>query len=373
MMIDLCHGRLPLVLFYLPVVSGNLSKNRKGCVNVLNFDKERFIRIQKGAVDLAEPIGETIDKLYKDGKLENIFLIGSGGVALLLHPAAQLIKKHSTFPVYTEIAAEFMASPEKAFSEKSVVVIPSLSGTTKESLELAEFCKGKGATVLSLVGTENTPLEELSDYSFYNGILDDTSSENYYIQGLLIATRILLNTKDLSEEKYSLIMKNLKALPESLVKVKEDTENKAEEFAKKHKDTTYHIMTGAGNTWPETYYYGMCILEEMQWIRTRPVHAADFFHGTLELVEPDVSIIVIKGEDETRPLSDRVEKFAVKYSDEVTIFDTKEYDLEGIDEEVRSLVSPIVLATLLERVSVHLEKERNHPLSTRRYYKKVEY
>jgi hypothetical protein len=23
----------------------------------------------------------------------------------------------------------------------------------------------------------------------------------------------------------------------------------------------------------------------MQWIRTRPVHAADFFHGTLELVE----------------------------------------------------------------------------------------
>jgi fructoselysine-6-phosphate deglycase len=117
----------------------------------------------------------------------------------------------------------------------------------------------------------------------------------------------------------------------------------------------------------------MCILEEMQWIRTRPVHAADFFHGTLELVEPDVSIIVMKGEDESRPLSDRVENFVVKYSNEVTIFDTKDYELEGISEEVRPLVSPVVLATLLERISAHLEVVRNHPLTTRRYYKKVEY
>lgn len=343
---------------------------------MLNFDKERFIRIEKGAVDLAEPIGNAIDELYKEGKMESLFLIGSGGVALLLHPAAQLIRQHSTFPVYTEIAAEFMSRPEKVFAdnaEKSVVVIPSLSGTTEESLELAKFCREKGATVISLVGTENTPLESLSNYSFYNHVKDDTSSENYYIQGLLIAARVLVNTGDFTEEKYSLILKNLKALPEVLVDVKEATEDKAEKFAKKHKDTDYHIMTGSGNTWPETYYYGMCILEEMQWIRTRPVHAADFFHGTLELVEPDVSIIVIKGEDETRHISDRVERFALKYSEEVTIFDTKEYELKGIEEEVRPLFAPIVLATLLERVSAHLEKERNHPLTTRRYYKKVEY
>jgi fructoselysine-6-phosphate deglycase len=340
---------------------------------MLNFDKERFVRIQRGAVDLAEPIGEAIDQLFKEDKLDNLFLIGSGGVALLLHPAAKMINEYCAFPVYTEIAAEFMAKPRKAFSDKSLVVIPSLSGTTKESLELAKFCREKGATVLSLVGTENTPLEALSDYSFYNGILDDVSSENYYIQGLLIATRILLNTKAITEEKYSFIINNLKLLPEQLVKVKEATEEKAARFAQKHKETGYHIITGAGNTWSEAYYYGMCILEEMQWIRTRPVHAADFFHGTLELLEPNVSIIVMKGEDESRALSDRVENFVVKYSDEVTIFDTREYELEGISDEVRPLVSPVVLATLLERISTHLEKERNHPLTTRRYYKKVAY
>ena len=76
------------------------------------------------------------------------------------------------------------------------------------------------------------------------------------------------------------------------------------------KDEPYHIITGAGSTWPEAYYYGMCILEEMQWIRTRPVHASDFFHGTLELVEKGVSVFVFKGEDASRPLVERVENFA---------------------------------------------------------------
>src|SRR4029453_10016124 len=99
-------------------------------------------------------------------------------------------------------------------------------------------------------------------------------------------------------------------LPRLLVDVKEAFEPRAKEIAEVLKDETYHIITGAGSTWPEAYYYGMCILEEMQWIRTRPVHASDFFHGTLELVEKGVSVILLKGEDAYRPLSDRVERFA---------------------------------------------------------------
>ena len=78
-------------------------------------------------------------------------------------------------------------------------------------------------------------------------------------------------------------------------------EPKAEAFAKMLAGADYHIITGAGNVWPQAFYYGMCILEEMQWIRTRPVHASDFFHGTLELVEKGVSVILFKGEDALPP------------------------------------------------------------------------
>jgi fructoselysine-6-phosphate deglycase len=117
----------------------------------------------------------------------------------------------------------------------------------------------------------------------------------------------------------------------------------------------------------------MCILEEMQWIRTRPVHGADFFHGTLELLEPGVSLFLLKGEDEFRPLGDRVEAFAKRYTDKLHVLDAASVDLPGISNSVRAMISPVILATLLERLSAHLEVLRDHPLTTRRYYKRVEY
>ena len=136
----------------------------------------------------------------------------------------------------------------------------------------------------------------------------------------------------------------------------------------------FHIITGAGSTWPEALYYGMCILEEMQWIRTRPVHAAEFFHGPLELVEPGVSCILMKGEDRSRSLVDRVDQFVHTYSDRILLLDTTSVAMPGISEGVRALISPVLLATLLERVSsLHLEVKRNHPLKTRRYYRSVAY
>ena len=65
-------------------------------------------------------------------------------------------------------------------------------------------------------------------------------------------------------------------------------------------------------------------MEEMQWMRTRPISAANFFHGTLEVIERDIPAMLIKGEDVTRPEMDRVEKFVQTISAKVTVFDDHE-------------------------------------------------
>ena len=46
----------------------------------------------------------------------------------------------------------------------------------------------------------------------------------------------------------------------------------------------------------------------------------------------------MKGDDETRPLVDRVENFVRKYSDVVEVWDTKDFELEGIDEDMRKFM-----------------------------------
>jgi fructoselysine-6-phosphate deglycase len=256
-------------------------------------------------------------------------------------------------------------------TEKSIVVMPSLSGTTKESVALLAKLKEIGATVLTLVGHEETPLGKGGDHVFVNFAEDDTSCESFYLQSLFIALAIMKYRGEL--DNHDALVAELSRMPELLLEVKRAYEPKAEAFAKILAGSDYHIVTGAGNVWPQAFYYGMCILEEMQWIRTRPVHASDFFHGTLELVEKDVSVVLFQGEDALRPLAERVQNFVPNYTNKLAVLDTAEFELPGISPEVRALVSPVLLATVLERISAHLEVMRNHPLTTRRYYKRVAY
>lgn len=337
---------------------------------MLNFDEPRFLRIQSGAVALAARIDDTISSALASGA-DNLFFLGTGGVAYLMQPAYQLLQRRSTFSTFIDYPAELVLTDAANLTKKSIVVMPSLSGTTKESVAMLSKLQEVGATVLTFVGNEETPLGKDGDHVFVNFAEDDTSCESFYLQSLLVALSIMKFRKEI--DNYDEVVSELKRLPELLLEVKRSFEPKAEAFATRIAASDYHIFTGGGNTWPAALYYATCILEEMQWIRTRPVHASDFFHGTLELVEKGVSVVLFKGEDAFRPLAERVENFVPSYTDKLTVLDSKEFALPGISDEVRSLASPIVLATVLERVSAHLEVMRNHPLVTRRYYKRVAY
>jgi fructoselysine-6-phosphate deglycase len=337
---------------------------------MLELDRSRYLSIQSGAVAQAANIDQAIADWLGQGA-ENLFFAGTGGAAILMQPAAQLLQRRSRFPVFAEITAELVAGGHVHFGPKSIVVIPSVSGTTKESVELVAQCKARGARVLSLVGHGDTPLGRDADVACVNFAEDDTSCESFYIQSLLLALSLQRHRNEITD--YDTHLAELKLLPELLLGVKDQYAAEAEAYAGKIEREPYHLITAAGNCWPEAWYFAMCILEEMQWIKTRPVHAADFFHGPLELVEQGVSVAIYKGEDQYRPLADRVENFCKRYTDKTYVLDTAKFELPGLSAETRALVSPAVLSSALERLSEFLADRRGHPLTTRRYYKKVPY
>jgi len=55
------------------------------------------------------------------------------------------------------------------------------------------------------------------------------------------------------------------------------------------------------------------------------------------------------------------------------VLDTADFVPRDTPARLRSLLAPAFMATILERLSAHLEKMRSHPLVTRRYYNRVEY
>jgi fructoselysine-6-phosphate deglycase len=338
---------------------------------MLNFEEDRFLGVQSGAVGLAGAIADAIGSLVGSGNACNVHFLGTGGAAILMQPAVQLLRERSALPVFDGYTAELIEGNSRNLGPGSIVVLPSLSGTTKESVEFLKFAKRRGAKVITLVGDTATPLGQGGDHVFTNPAADDTSSESFYIQSLLIALSILKHRGEI--ENHTQLVEELQIVPQALLEIKKALEPHANSYARAIAGHDYHIVTGAGNVWPEAFYFGMCILEEMQWIRTRPVHASDFFHGTLELVEDGVSVLLLKGEDYARPLAERVETFVPSVGGDLTVLDTANYPTEGISPELRALLSPAIVATILERVSAHLEVMRDHPLSTRRYYRRVDY
>ncbi len=341
---------------------------------MLTFDEPRFLSIQSKAAALEPAIRRVVEDAVAGGA-RSLFFLGTGGAAILMQPAARYLSRRIAFPVFAEASAELVLSGHPYLGERALVVIPSLSGTTTESVEALRYCKARGARVISLVGHAGTPLASEADHCFVNFAEDDTSSESFYIQSFLIALSLERALGDgAAHEGFAQdIVRDLPRLPEALLDAKRMMEPKAEALAAHIAGSPWHIITGAGGTWPEAVYYGMCILEEMQWIRTRPVHASDFFHGTLELIEAGVSVILFKGEDETRPLVERVESFARQHTDRIAVVDARDYGLPGLSPRTRALMSPAVIATVMERVSAHLEVMTAHPLTTRRYYKRVPY
>ncbi|MFT4214769.1 MAG: SIS domain-containing protein [Microbacterium sp.] len=337
---------------------------------MLDFDTARFLRIQNGALALVNPLRVAIANLVDEGA-KNIFFVGAGGAGRLMEPAAQLIARHSDFPVYLENAAELVAMGTTNLGRHSIVVIPSLSGTTAEAIAVLEHAQQRRAHVLSLTAHADSPVATRADLTFTAFAEDDTSSESFYLQSLVIALALLSRLGRYN--RLDATLAELETLPALLAEVKRSFEQSAAQIARSIQHDQYHILTGAGPAWTEAWYYGTCILEEMQWIRTRPVHASDFFHGTLELVEAGVSVIVLTGEDASRPLADRVQRWLPTVTDRMTVIDAADFALPGISPHVRALIPHVLIATALERVSAHLQVLRSHPLTTRRYYRRLDY
>ncbi|MCD7896865.1 MAG: SIS domain-containing protein [Planctomycetaceae bacterium] len=336
---------------------------------MFNFDVPRYEGVVNNALALRPVIEKAADEISQKG-YDNIFFIGCGGTYAHYLPLKYMMDTQSEIESHALIAAEFMLMGHKRFNKNSVCVFSTRSGDTKEIVEAMKFCKEAGARTVLYLSNPGTPAQQYADYLFQSFAEDDCLAEAIYLTNIPFAARLLKNKGCFPG--YDKFMDQLGQVTPYFVKAKELYEDRCKAVAERHKDTDYHMVIGSGNVWGEAYDYAMCILEEMLWIKTKAIHAAEFFHGTLELVEKDTSLLLFYGEDETRPLMDRVMKFSKNVTDAIAVFDTKDIDLP-LDAEFRKFISPVVIYVITERLSCHLERVRNHPLTTRRYYRQMEY
>lgn len=339
-------------------------------MNYKGYNRETYLEGMQKTLALRPVIEKYMEDIFSHG-IENIVLCGIGGTISIMLPIEKFLKKRTKMPVYVENAAELVLGNNKAIGKKSLVVLYSASGTTKETVEAVRYCNEHHIPNIGVSYKKDTPLYEELKYPILGIGEDEYSCDGDYMNLFLIASEFLKKNGDMPD--YESFMQALARLPEAMADTKEEADAAMKELAYGIKDETYHMLVGAGNVWGPTYCFAMCYMEEMQWMKTKSIQSPEFFHGTLELLEEDTNIMIFNGEDETRPLTDRVIHFANKISKKVRVIDTKDYVSGKVDEKYRGDFSPAILEAVLGRLTAHLEDATGHSLDIRRYYRVMEY
>lgn len=309
---------------------------------------------------------------------DHVFFVACGGSLSIMHPAKFMLDQTSaSLPSDVYNAAEFTHRAPRRLTRKSVVVLCSMTGTTRETVAAAEFAGEAGALTISLTVDPESPLARASDHvvrfeaPYTTGVPIDAKNSNYariyqIVQGL--AARY-----DGAGDMAAL-MDSLGALQSVIDRAQAVFAPRfdayAPHFAKQ--DMIYTMASGA--SYGAAYSYAICVLMEMQWINSHPVHANEFFHGAFEVLDENRCYILMKGLDDTRPLEDRAEAFLHRFgrAGNILVVDAAEVDFTGIAPQFRGALAPLVFFDTLWTFAYRLADLRGHEMMTaRRYMKKL--
>lgn len=334
---------------------------------MLKFNEQKQIDDIQGALDLRPEVEKIIDSVWEKG-FDNIYYLGIGGTYASAMQAVTYINGKSNLPAYVQHAAEYYTTGNKRLTKDSIVILSSVTGTTQEVVKAVDEIKTVGATLIGFIDTKHSPLAEKCDY-----VITYPAPGTEQIKFFMVADRLMKNNGEFDD--YEDYYQELDAhLAKGLVEAEKQADAFGLAFAEKHRHDAMHYFIGAGNQWGAVYSYAMCYWEEQSWLRSKSIHAAEFLHGTLEIVDETTPVTLFLGEDEQRPLAERVKNLLPRICGNYTFIDSKDYAVEGISEKYRGRVlSFLLMHCVTQRIDAHVEKLNCHPLEIRRYYRQFDY
>ena len=97
---------------------------------MLKFDEQKAVDSVNGALALRAEIERITDEIWSSG-FDGIYWLGIGGTWASCLQAEVFMKERSALPVYVEQAAEFLTTGNKRFTDRSVVIFSSVTGSRK--------------------------------------------------------------------------------------------------------------------------------------------------------------------------------------------------------------------------------------------------
>lgn len=165
-----------------------------------NYNVEAFLKEGQEVYGLRGTIEKAVDEVCANG-VSKVVLTGVGGTIFELMSIKCIFDKYSTYDCILKNGAELLVEQPDWIDDHTVVITGSKSGDTPETVQACKYCKERGAKVIALVGTEDCPLAEYTDYPIVSPIPGMTHT---YFKFNLIALRMIYNHGEFDQyEKYA--------------------------------------------------------------------------------------------------------------------------------------------------------------------------
>lgn len=323
--------------------------------------------------DVKATIGR-IRTMLEAKPFDSVYFVACGGSRATMYPGKYILERETDKVTVDNFTAnEFVHTPPKRFTENSIVVFNSYSGTTAETVAALELAKAKGARTIAFTMWPDRAIGQADEVVFYE---DEPSNPPPTFLTIFPAVyQVVFTILDVLEGTgwTPVITDALEQLDDIYAVERAKREQELRDFANKYYQEPIFYTTGAGMDYQMCYIMTVCILLEAQWIHSAAIHAGEFFHGPFEVVDESTPYFVTLGLDETRPLEERAHEFLLRTSKKVFAIDAKDFDLSKIDPRVHKWIAPVILNRVMQMYGEALATRRAHPLQVRRYMGKVKY
>jgi fructoselysine-6-P-deglycase FrlB-like protein len=321
-------------------------------------------RIQT-AVDGADRV-DALVRSFADAGVTNVFLVGCGGSLFSFGPLRMVLDR-APVPVFAYNSDELLLRRPAGLGTGSLVVVSSTRGETAETARAAAAARAAGATV---VGVTQDPHSIVAAECQHVLLHDGIEAKQVVLAQLGWS---LLRVTGAGPD-YDDAMAALQAAPKAFLASIEETDDALDAMAAAlHAEPVVYVL-GSGPFESAAQTLAVCYLQEMQWKHAVPVGSGEFLHGSFEVVTADLPVIVLLGEDSTRPMGERVRSFLERYTGKLHCIDAARLSLDGVDPAMRPFLGTLIVAsTLLGRLAEHFESWTGHSLKDRRYMWQVDY
>ncbi len=182
--------------------------------------------------------------------VKHVFFVACGGSLSVMHPAKFLLDQHSPLPSDVYNAAEFVSRAPRALDKNSLVILCSMTGTTKETTAAAEFARSKGAKTIGLTVEPASPLAKAVDHvvgfeaPYTTGVPIDARDSNYSrIYQIVMGLVALTGGEDLTGTLIGSLAALQPAIDRAHATFAPMFEDYAPRFAKE--DVIYTVASGA--------------------------------------------------------------------------------------------------------------------------------